>query len=208
MYAFVWRRAIQVIGYSNRLIHSIPSYRLSPWCLFKSTTTRRHSRHSVDTVSEFHSKAPQATASEGIAQGPYVAARTGFEPSDERRRIYQWATTPHQTASSCFVLQATDMRFYCNGQKVIGWGEHKQFHCRSAYDNWAQYCLNNSATIILGRRQSGTLKKQEGDANTIILSLNKRYRPTSCASFREIFRDWPQELAFDQSVHHPPDRRI
>ena len=31
-------------------------------------------------------EAPQATASEGLAQGPYVAARTG---SDERLRIYQ-----------------------------------------------------------------------------------------------------------------------
>jgi len=27
----------------------------------------------MDTVSEFHAKAPQATASEGLAQGPYVA---------------------------------------------------------------------------------------------------------------------------------------
>ena len=30
---------------------------------------------------EFHAKAPQATASEGLAQGPYVAARAGFEPT-------------------------------------------------------------------------------------------------------------------------------
>ena len=39
-----------------------------------------HSRHSTDTVSEFHAEAPQATVSEGLAQGPYVAARAGFEP--------------------------------------------------------------------------------------------------------------------------------
>jgi len=32
-------------------------------------------------VSEFHTKAPQATASEGLAQGPYVAARAGFKPT-------------------------------------------------------------------------------------------------------------------------------
>ena len=31
-------------------------------------------------MSEFHAKAPQATASEGLAHGPYVAARAGFEP--------------------------------------------------------------------------------------------------------------------------------
>src|SRR6218665_1188074 len=31
------------------------------------------------TVSEFHVEAPQATASAGLAQGPYVAVRAGFE---------------------------------------------------------------------------------------------------------------------------------
>src|SRR6218665_24329 len=31
------------------------------------------------TVSEFHAEAPQATASEELAQGPYVADRVGFE---------------------------------------------------------------------------------------------------------------------------------
>ena len=35
----------------------------------------------MDTVLEFHAKAPQATASEELAQGPYVAARAGFEPT-------------------------------------------------------------------------------------------------------------------------------
>ena len=30
-------------------------------------------------LSEFHAEAPQATASEGLAQGPYVVAREGFE---------------------------------------------------------------------------------------------------------------------------------
>ena len=40
----------------------------------------RCSRQSTDTVPEFHAKAPQATVSEGLAQGPYVAARAGVEP--------------------------------------------------------------------------------------------------------------------------------
>jgi len=30
-------------------------------------------------VSEIHAEVPQATASEGLAQGSYVAARAGFE---------------------------------------------------------------------------------------------------------------------------------
>ena len=49
--------------------------------LFKFTSTQRHFRHSIDTVSEFHTEAPQATASEGLAQGPYVATGAGFEPT-------------------------------------------------------------------------------------------------------------------------------
>jgi len=32
-------------------------------------------------VSEFQAEAPQATASEGLAQSPYVAVRAGFEPA-------------------------------------------------------------------------------------------------------------------------------
>jgi len=32
------------------------------------------SRHSTGTVSEFHAEAPQATASEALAKGTYVAA--------------------------------------------------------------------------------------------------------------------------------------
>src|SRR6218665_3373437 len=37
-------------------------------------------------LSEFHAKAPQATASEGLAQGSYVAARAGFEPTTLRTK--------------------------------------------------------------------------------------------------------------------------
>jgi len=37
-----------------------------------------HSRHSTDAVPEFHAEAPQATVSEGLAQGPYVAWYKGI----------------------------------------------------------------------------------------------------------------------------------
>src|SRR6218665_1808829 len=37
-------------------------------------------------VSEFHAEAPQATVSEGLAKGPYVAARVGFEPTTIRMK--------------------------------------------------------------------------------------------------------------------------
>src|SRR6218665_3531881 len=36
-------------------------------------------QHGYSTVSGFHAEAPQATASGGLAQGQYVAARAGFE---------------------------------------------------------------------------------------------------------------------------------
>src|SRR6218665_1290759 len=55
-------------------------FRLFLYRLFKSTTTQSLSRHSKNTVSEFHAEAPQSIASEGLAQGPYVATRVGFEP--------------------------------------------------------------------------------------------------------------------------------
>jgi len=42
-------------------------------------------------VSEFYAEALQATASVGLARGPCVPARAGFEPAT----FYQWATTPH-----------------------------------------------------------------------------------------------------------------
>ena len=46
----------------------------------RGNIAQRRSRHSTDTVSKFQAKAPQATASEGLAQGPCAAARAGFEP--------------------------------------------------------------------------------------------------------------------------------
>ena len=38
----------------------------------------------IDTVSEFHAEALQATVSEGLAQGLFLAARAGFEPTTLR----------------------------------------------------------------------------------------------------------------------------
>ena len=48
--------------------------------------TQRCSQHSMDTMSEFHAKVLQATASEGLAQGPYLVARVGFEPTTLRMK--------------------------------------------------------------------------------------------------------------------------
>ena len=53
------------------------------------------SRHSTDTVPEFHAEAPQATVSEGLAQGPYVAARAGVEPMTLRTKGVDSTNAPH-----------------------------------------------------------------------------------------------------------------
>src|SRR6218665_948842 len=52
----------------------------------------------------------QATASEGLAQGPYVTARDGIGPRDppvERHRLYQSATTPHNTEYTNYTFLLT-----------------------------------------------------------------------------------------------------
>src|SRR6218665_1234836 len=55
-------------SYRNVAIQSfIQTISIAP---LQSTITQRRSRHNMDTVSEFHAEAPQATASEGLAQGP------------------------------------------------------------------------------------------------------------------------------------------
>src|SRR6218665_685758 len=59
----------------------VHSFRPFPERLIKSATTQKRSRHSTDTVPQFQAKSPQETASKGLVQGPYVAARAGFEPT-------------------------------------------------------------------------------------------------------------------------------
>ena len=52
--------------------------------IFLDNPMHRGSKHVLgytDTVSEFHVKAPRATASERLAKGPNVAARERFEPA-------------------------------------------------------------------------------------------------------------------------------
>ena len=43
---------------------------------------------------EFHAEAPQATVSEGFAQGPYVAARVGVEPITLRTKSVDSTNAP------------------------------------------------------------------------------------------------------------------
>src|SRR6218665_1761657 len=74
----------------NSFIHSGYFYSASS----SPPSTQRHSRHSMDTLSEFHVEVLQATASEGLAQGLYVAARKGFETVTHRKKGTEAANEP------------------------------------------------------------------------------------------------------------------
>src|SRR6218665_622198 len=76
-------------------IHSfIQNISIAP---LKSTTTQRRSRHSMDTVPEFHAEAPQATVSEELVQGPYMVARAGVEPMAIRTKGVNSTNAPPST---------------------------------------------------------------------------------------------------------------
>src|SRR6218665_386048 len=56
--------------------HSLQIFLFSSPLLLRGTPD-----YSIDTMLEFTTEALQATMSEGLAQGPYMAARVGFEPA-------------------------------------------------------------------------------------------------------------------------------
>src|SRR6218665_1459436 len=57
---------------------------------YSTTSSPQLHRDALDTARilcwSFTTEAPQATASEGLAQGPYVATRAGFEPATLRTK--------------------------------------------------------------------------------------------------------------------------
>ena len=48
----------------------------------------------MDTVSDLHAEVPLATASEGLARGPYVAGRVGFELATLWTNSFESANEP------------------------------------------------------------------------------------------------------------------
>ena len=69
-----------MIRWRHLLIHSGYFYTASSSPLLLRGATD----YSLDAVSELTAEALQAIVSEGLAQGPYVAARVDFEPPDTR----------------------------------------------------------------------------------------------------------------------------
>ena len=76
--------------------------------------------YSMDySMSEFHAEASQATASEGLAQGLYVAARTGVEPTTLRLKvIVSTKVPPRPTTRLYFTLHCFTLHYFTlfNGQ--------------------------------------------------------------------------------------------
>ena len=50
-------------------------------------------------VSEFRAEAPQATASEGLVQGPSITARAEFEPATHQAKYAEFAIEPYAPTS-------------------------------------------------------------------------------------------------------------
>ena len=90
---------IEIHSFLHSFIHSfipsfIHSFRSFLQRLFMFATTQKRSRHSTDTAPEFHAEASQTTVREGLAQGPYVAARARFEPTTLRSKGFDSTYAP------------------------------------------------------------------------------------------------------------------
>src|SRR6218665_3057477 len=76
-------------------IHSfIHSFWLFLKRLSKSTTTQRHSRLQHLYCIGVSRRSAQATVCKGFAQGPYVAARAGVEPTTLRLKVIHSTNVP------------------------------------------------------------------------------------------------------------------
>jgi len=91
-----------IVLYCIVLYLSISMALLTAWAFQKRSRPQQ-----LTLCRSLHTEALQATASEGLAQGPYVAARAIFEsanPAVERHRLYQCDTTPQL---SNYLLKST-----------------------------------------------------------------------------------------------------
>src|SRR6218665_1007570 len=101
--------------------YSVPS---SPLLLKGAPDTARilcAPRHSTDTVSEFHVETSQATVRKGLAQGPHMAARAGFEPTTLRTKGVEStneSSRPTMPKTSTFidVITVRNDRFVINSR--------------------------------------------------------------------------------------------
>ena len=100
-------------------------------------------------MSEFLAEAPQATESEGLAQGPCVAARAGFESVTLQTKGDELTNEPPCltklkngmfNSQNCFVNLAIGSPYMpvseasilggwgCNDPQILGWGVVKYYY--------------------------------------------------------------------------------
>src|SRR6218665_2416238 len=63
--------------------------------------------YSTDTVSEFHAEAHRQLHGKGLAQGPYMAARAGVEPTTLRLRVIASTNAPPSPYGSATAVLPT-----------------------------------------------------------------------------------------------------
>src|SRR6218665_1825813 len=71
--------------------------------LFKSSTTQRRSQLQHGYCIVVSRRSAQATAGKGRAQGPYMAARAGVEPTPLRLRVIASTNAPPCPTTICLV---------------------------------------------------------------------------------------------------------
>jgi len=82
-------------------------------------------------VPEFHAKAPQATASEGLAQGPYVVARAGIKPATLHTKGVESTNEPPQP-TICIAYPCKIYIKYTNKQSLGRKGVRMAFPLKKA----------------------------------------------------------------------------
>ena|SRR6218665_1243793 len=105
------------MSFLSLFIHSDHFYSAS-----SSPLLLRGAPDSTDTVPEFHTEAPQATVSEGLARGPYMVARAVVELMTLRTKGVDSTNAPHtphnDTHSIKEVTKETGLgsQFHSSGQ--------------------------------------------------------------------------------------------
>src|SRR6218665_2028489 len=74
-------------GFNTDYGSSEPLKTLVMLCYVKSSTTQRRNRLQHGYCIGVSSRSAQATAGKGLAQGPYVTARAGVEPTTLRLKV-------------------------------------------------------------------------------------------------------------------------
>ena len=95
------RLGLNAVGlFIHSFIHSGYFYSASQFLYYSEALPTQHAY----CVGVSHRSAtPQATASEGLAQGLYVAARAGFEPATLRTKGVESTNAPPRPMSTCLV---------------------------------------------------------------------------------------------------------